>query len=113
MCSSLRCVPRFLPPASRQPPPLGTSPARWLDAALLSPRARSADSFSLGTPNAKVTTRNEVDEDAWDSDGAHTHTSVVTGSTARPPARRSRWLGPGRCLGPGLGCYAHCSKPPG
>jgi hypothetical protein len=31
----------------------------------------------------QVTTRNEVDEDAWDSDGTHTHTSAVTGSTVR------------------------------
>jgi len=37
-----------------------------------------------------VTRHNEVDEDAWDSDGTHTHThtSLPTASTVRP--RRSR-----------------------
>jgi hypothetical protein len=39
---------------------------------------------------AQTTTRNEVDEDAWDSDGTWTHSTAVTASTARRGAAQPR-----------------------
>ena len=52
----------------------------------------------------QVTTRNEVDEDAWDSDGAHTHTSVVTGSTVRVCLLPAAGWATGWGAPVGLGC---------
>jgi hypothetical protein len=82
MCSSLRCV-KLDACSKLQWPRSRPTLARRLPATLLYSVGSGALTCALCPFPCKVTTRNEVDEDAWDSDGAHTHTSVVTGSTVR------------------------------
>ena len=97
---------RLCPQRPSGPCRCGPTPSRRLPANFLSSGGSGAlsDACSAAPFTHQVTTRNEVDEDAWDSDGAHTHTSVVTGSTVRVCLPAATGWATGWGAPAGLGC---------